>query len=133
MNFADNLKYLRKKNNFSQSELAERFGISDKTISSWENGRTEPNIEQLHTLSTFFNVSMENLIDDNLENQSIYGNHEDNMSYFADKPELLELYMDINNSENLQLLFDKTQDLTPQDLEMVLTIISGIRKERGLD
>lgn len=62
-----------------------------------------------------------------------YGNHEANLAYFADKPELLALYKQIHDSHSLQLLFDSAKDLTPQDLEMVLTIIRGIRKERGLD
>lgn len=67
------------------------------------------------------------------DTDNYYGDHQANLDHLADKPELLHIYNDIYESQTLQLLFDKTQDLTPEDLEMVLTIISGIRKERGLD
>lgn len=64
---------------------------------------------------------------------SIYGNHQDNLEYFSDKPELMDIYKEIHNSESLQLLFDSAKDLTPQDLETVLMIIKGIKSERNKD
>ena len=63
----------------------------------------------------------------------MYGNHVQNLLYFEKNQELLDLYKEIYDNQTLALLFDKTRDLDPSDLEMVLTIINGIRKERGLD
>ena len=72
-----------------------------------------------------------NIENEDKSEQSPYGNHADNLEYFADKPELLEIYKEIHDSESLQLLFDNAKDLEPQDLETVLMIIKGIKAERN--
>ena len=38
MKFGDNLKNMRKKNNLSQEELAEKVGVSRQSVSKWETG-----------------------------------------------------------------------------------------------
>lgn len=43
MNFNKNLQELRKKNNLSQEELAEKINVARQTISKWELGKTAPN------------------------------------------------------------------------------------------
>ncbi|CAM3603522.1 helix-turn-helix domain-containing protein [Erysipelothrix urinaevulpis] len=62
------------------------------------------------------------------ESDNKYGDHNKNLEYFSDKPELLELYKDIHESENLQLLFDTARNLTPEELEAVLNVINMIHK-----
>lgn len=59
---------------------------------------------------------------------NIYGDHKANLEHLATKPELLEIYNDIYESENLQLLFDTARDLTPEELEAVLNVIKMIHK-----
>lgn len=51
MNLGERLSRLRKENNLTQSELGEKLCVTDKTISSWEQGRTEPNLEMIIKLS----------------------------------------------------------------------------------
>ena len=46
----DNIKRLRKGRRMRQSELAEWVGVSKQTISSWEVGRTEPNLEKIEEI-----------------------------------------------------------------------------------
>ena len=46
----DNIKRLRKGRRMRQSELAEWVGVSKQTISSWEIGRTEPNLEKIEAI-----------------------------------------------------------------------------------
>lgn len=43
MNFNKNLQDLRKKNNLSQEELAEKINVARQTISKWKLGKTAPN------------------------------------------------------------------------------------------
>lgn len=59
---ANNLVYLRKKNNFTQLELAEKLEYSDKSISKWEHGETLPDIEVLHKLANLYNVTLDYLV-----------------------------------------------------------------------
>lgn len=136
-NFSERLKELRKQKRLTQKGLSDSLGLAESTISMYESGKREPSFDLLDELADYFNVDIDYLLgktDTTTKiEKNIYGDHQSNLRHLEDKPELLHIYNDIYESENLQLLFDKTQDLTPEDLEMVLTIISGIRKERGLD
>ena len=62
--FSKNLKNLRKRLGISQEQLAQRLGISDKTISSWEIGRTEPNMGMVQRIADMFSISTDELIKD---------------------------------------------------------------------
>ena len=59
---AQNIKNLREKRGLSQVQLAELLGISDKTVSSWEIGRTEPNMGYVQAMCELFNVNADVLI-----------------------------------------------------------------------
>ena len=59
--FASNLTALRKERGLTQSQLAEKFNYTDKTISKWENGDALPDSQTLFALSQFFGVSMDSL------------------------------------------------------------------------
>jgi transcriptional regulator with XRE-family HTH domain len=55
----ERVKNLRKKNNFSQTELAEKIGVSLNTLLSVEKNRCDLPTESTLILSKMFNVSME--------------------------------------------------------------------------
>lgn len=56
------VKELREKKCLTQSELGERIGVSDKTISKWETGKGLPDISLLEPLSNALNISIIELI-----------------------------------------------------------------------
>ena len=60
---SNNIKQLRKIKNMSQQDLANKLGISFKTVSHWEAGYTEPSIEMIKKLKDIFNASYEELLD----------------------------------------------------------------------
>lgn len=62
MNFGEQVKQLRKKNQITQQEMGERLGISRQAISHWENDRNLPDIEMLILISQSFNISLDELI-----------------------------------------------------------------------
>ena len=53
------LERLRKNAGLSQNELASKIGVSQKTISSWETGRTYPRMKEIQLLQEAFGCSME--------------------------------------------------------------------------
>lgn len=53
---------LRNENNLTQEALGKKLGVTNKTISRWENGHYLPDIEMLQLLSKEFNVSINELI-----------------------------------------------------------------------
>lgn len=62
MKFADKIKLYRYQHKWTQQEVAERLAISRKTISSWENSRSYPDIFMLVQLSDLYHVSLDNLL-----------------------------------------------------------------------
>ncbi len=64
-NLATNLSDLRKQNGLTQEELGERIGVSNKTISKWENGIFVPDITCLTAIADFYNISVDDLLNGN--------------------------------------------------------------------
>ena len=62
---------LRKKKNLTQQELSDRLFVTDKTVSSWESDRTEPNLEILMKLSELLDCPVSYLIYGNTEKSNI--------------------------------------------------------------
>lgn len=53
---------LRKENNLTQKELAQRLGVSDKAVSKWETGKCYPDIEVMGALGSLFGVTVNDLL-----------------------------------------------------------------------
>ncbi|MBI9056677.1 MAG: helix-turn-helix domain-containing protein [Labilibaculum sp.] len=64
---AKNIKALRNRKGFSQEELSEKTGLSLRTIQRVENGETEPRGDSLKRLANAFNVSSDEIIDWNVQ------------------------------------------------------------------
>ena len=58
---------LRKKSGLSQEELAEKVGVARQTISKWELGETSPDLKQSKELSKIFNVSLDELANNDIK------------------------------------------------------------------
>ena len=67
MDIGNKILELRKKNNFSQEQLAEKMKVARQTISKWELGETSPDIKQAKELSKIFNVSLDELVDNDIK------------------------------------------------------------------
>ena len=69
MILADKIVRLRKKNGWSQEELAERMNVSRQAVSKWEAAQTTPDLEKVLMLSKLFGVSTDYLLKDELEQE----------------------------------------------------------------
>lgn len=58
-NIANNIEKLRKVNNMTQSDLANKLQYSNKTISKWERAESMPEISVLCEIAALFNVSVD--------------------------------------------------------------------------
>ena len=56
------IKELREKNRMTQLQLAEKLGVSDKTVSKWETGKGYPDITLLEPIADAFSVSVAELL-----------------------------------------------------------------------
>ena len=62
MDFKANLRDIRTARGLTQKDLAIKLNVSDRTISSWEAGRTEPNMGMIEELSKVLNCRKSDLI-----------------------------------------------------------------------
>lgn len=66
MKFGDKLIELRKKNGYSQEELAEKLGVSRQSVSKWESNNTYPETDKIIQIANLFDCSMDDLINDKI-------------------------------------------------------------------
>lgn len=68
MTLQDKIKELRLTNDYTQNDLADALNISRPTLSKWETGVAEPSASDLKKISNLFNVSVDDLLNDQTDN-----------------------------------------------------------------
>lgn len=129
--FKDNLLELRKLNNMSQEELADKIGVSRQTLSKYETGESVPDIEKCKVIADVFGRSIDDLVSyekESDENMGLgvppKGKHIFGMVKVGDKGQIVipakaRKIFDISPGDNLIVLGDEGQGL-------------AIIKEKGL-
>ncbi|WP_290172160.1 helix-turn-helix domain-containing protein [uncultured Dubosiella sp.] len=136
MTTGDVIRKLRKEKGWTQQELGDRLGVQKSAIAKYESGRVK-NLKRttIKKMTEIFNVDPMVFIDSDaittIDPQ--WGDDAANRDYLADKPDLLAIYNDLVKSDELTILFDKTKDLEPKDIESVLVFVQMLRKQRGMD
>ncbi len=67
MILAEKIMQLRKKNGWSQEELAEQLNVSRQSVSKWESAQSIPDLNKILAMSELFGVSTDYLLKDNVE------------------------------------------------------------------
>ena len=67
MKIGNKIAELRKRDSLSQEELAEKLGVARQTISKWEIGETSPDLKQAKELSNIFNISLDEMVDNEIK------------------------------------------------------------------
>lgn len=60
--FQERLKELRKEKGLLQKDLAQKLKTTNSSISDWEKGRSQPDLQTLANLARFFEVSVDYLL-----------------------------------------------------------------------
>lgn len=71
MRLGNSLFHARKKCGLSQEEVAQRLGVSRQTISKWETDETLPDIRQSKKMAVLYHVSLDELIDFDIDMKEI--------------------------------------------------------------
>lgn len=85
--FHNILKQLRKSHNLSQEDVAKVLNTTVSTISRYETGEREPNLESLCILADFFNVSLDYLLG---REQKVNSDKRSEIIYYLNHLEYLE-------------------------------------------
>jgi transcriptional regulator with XRE-family HTH domain len=67
-----NLRYLRKQSSKTQSEIAALIKKGQTTVGNWENGISEPNLEELLIISNYFDIPLDTLLKADLSELSLF-------------------------------------------------------------
>jgi len=127
--FSERLKELRKRNNLTQQELADKVGTNRVNVTKWETGRTEPTLENIVKLSKILDTTTDELLGRNIN----FGDTILNKKYKYDLSVLKE--SDIQNLYDLKitLAFDLLDEsLSPVKLKEILMEKNKLDKEEEL-
>lgn len=67
MEIGSQIRKYRERDQLSQEDLAGKIYVSRQTISNWENNRSYPDIQNLMLLSVLFNVSLDELVNEDVD------------------------------------------------------------------
>ncbi len=111
MILADKIIAERKKNGWSQEELAEKIGVTRQAVSKWEGAQTVPDLQKLLLLSNVFGVPTDYLLKDELEAPD-----------YTNEPEETNTYRKVTFEEAVYFLKVK-KETTPKIASAVLLCI----------
>ncbi len=77
MILADKIIRLRKRNGWSQEELADKMNISRQAVSKWESAHSIPDLEKILQLSALFGVTTDYLLKDDIEDEEFTNDSSD--------------------------------------------------------
>ena len=102
---------LRKSRNMTQTELADKMGVSFQAVSNWERGNSMPDISKLPQLAALFDCTVDELLDGRVE--LIHSAMEDGIQEYVERNEVskeeLEAAVPILKPEQVErFAYDKT-------------------------
>ena len=111
MKFCDKLQKIRKENNVTQEQLADKLNVSRQAVSKWESGTAYPDTEKLIQISKIFNTSLDDLINDNKDSNKITNNKKFNFMetfnmIFDFISKSVNMFWSMTFSEKLKFIFE---------------------------
>ena len=118
--FAQLLKHYLSLNGKTQRDLASALKFDKSTVSSWCSGTRVPKIDVIIDIANYLHVTPGDLITKSNTSKDYY--------YLNKKTK--ELAQEIYKNEELALLFDAARDASPEDLQIVYTMLSVLKKNK---
>ena len=137
--FSENLTKLRKLNNLTQEDVAEKVGVTRQAVAKWEAGETLPDIERCRILAELFDVSLDDLANyEPQENMGLglppKGKHIFGMVTVGDKGQIVipakaRKLFGISPGDGLVVLGDESQGLAILKSDFFLELVDAVRQE----
>lgn len=131
-NTSERLKELMTLKGLRQIDIAEKTGLGKSAISQYVSGKITPKQDKVYILAEGLNVSPTWLMgyDVPMEKELITTTKTQNTGYYTD-PEVAELAEELRTNPNGRILFDASKDLSKEDINVVLTVIEGLKRPKG--
>lgn len=120
-NFSEALKFLRKKHELTQTELAKELKVSRSTIGMYENGERKPDYDTLGMIAEFFNVDMNFLLG------SPYSYDEGESSFHYLNDDVAQLAQEIYENNEMRTLFSAARDISKEDMKLVIDMVKRFK------
>ena len=133
MGISENIKLLREQYGLSQKELGQIAGVSDKAVSTWEQGIKEPRMGALQKIADHFGIQKSNIIEDNgLQSQSVPLTPRDERQIAADLEKMLA---DLDSKNSMAAMGgtvedDEDRELLKASLQATMRLAKKIAKEK---
>ena len=123
MNLSENLKKIRKDNNLSQEDLAEKLGVSRQSVSKWESGAAYPEMDKVLELCKLFNLNIDELlnqdikeVEQNRQSKSTINKYIDSFLSYISKS--VNLFISMKFKSKIKLIFEEFM------IGLILTIMA---------
>lgn len=103
---SNNIKFLREQQGLTQAQLADIAGVTDKAVSTWENGTYQPRMGAIERICGHFNVTKSALLDTDMASE--FAQKEKPLTNkgegLSDKEQIMQSLFQKLNSENREIL-----------------------------
>ncbi len=117
------LKQLRNEKGLSQEKLAEVFGVSSRSVSRWENGRTMPDISIIIELADYYGIDIRELLNGERKSEDMNKDVKETLTMVAD-------YTDKQKKQAIlrgMILFGSEMLCSGYTIAIIIMITRGIR------
>lgn len=115
MDFGEKIKTLRVERGFSQQRVADEMNISQAKVTALERGARKPSLETIRAFAAYYRVPESELVPFEMD---------------KDSSPVQKIASTLHENPKLALLFDKTKLLSENDLDVVISVVKAIAKER---
>ena len=112
INLAENLKRIRKENNLSQEQLAEKLGVSRQSVSKWEAGQAYPEMDKVLQICKLFNLNMDELFNQDVKEINETKESKANVNRYIDDfldfiTKTIDMFSSLRFKEKIKCLFEQ--------------------------
>jgi len=126
----NNIRFLRKQSSKTQSEVAAVLKKGQTTIGNWENGISEPSLEELVVLSNYFGVDLDELVKTDMEAANRYAGRSGSGRAARYDHSGVEPGMAKEPGEALPYVLDAIRSIR-QDIEKLYSLVPGKSASSG--
>ncbi|MGI6031355.1 MAG: helix-turn-helix domain-containing protein [Eubacteriales bacterium] len=122
MNIGEKIKYLRKQNNISLRELAQRTGVSKTTLSDLENNAKNPSLDTLDKVARAFHMTPADLLQETDTPEDLVTSARDSSS---------ELLAGLSKSGDLINVLYRAKDVPKETMDQMAVFLDTLLKTQG--
>lgn len=112
MNLSENLRKIRKENNLSQEQLAEKLNVSRQSVSKWESGQAYPEMDKVIQICQLFNISVDDLLNQDIKELNNNKIAKSNINNFIDDvlvyvTKTIDLFSNLKFKDKMKCIFEQ--------------------------